>query len=139
MFLGVTDGYRFCQLLPQGDAWKAALAAIDAASREKHAAAFHELSPNHQDALIRQMQKNELRGPLWRGMPSQLFFAQRVLHDIVNAYYSHPTAWSEIGWGGPASPRGYVRLDADRRDPWEAAEAHPGEEDAARAENRHVV
>jgi len=25
------------------------------------------------------------------------------------AYYMQPTAWSEIGWGGPASPRGYVR------------------------------
>jgi hypothetical protein len=29
-----------------------------------------------------------------------------------------------MGFGGPASPRGYVRLDADKRDPWEAAEAH---------------
>ena len=25
-----------------------------------------------------------------------------------------PTAWSEIGWGGPASPRGYVRMDYRR-------------------------
>ena len=33
--------------------------------------------------------------------------------DIVLAYYAHPTAWSEIGWGGPASPRGYVRMDFD--------------------------
>jgi hypothetical protein len=49
-----------------------------------------------------------------------------VLHDVINAYYAHPTAWSEIGFGGPASPRGYVRLDAGRRDPWEAAEAPSG-------------
>ena len=34
-----------------------------------------------------------------------------------------PTAWNEIGWGGPASPRGYVRMGYDERDPWEAAEA----------------
>jgi hypothetical protein len=43
-----------------------------------------------------------------------------VLDEIVRAYYAHPAAWSEIGFGGPASPRGYVRLAAGRQDPWEA-------------------
>ena len=56
-------------------------------------------------------------------MPPAIFFDQRLLHDIVLAYWSHPTAWNEIGWGGPASPRGYVRMGYDERDPWEAAEA----------------
>ena len=54
-------------------------------------------------------------------------------------FYSHPTAWNEIGFGGPASPRGYVRLDGDHRDAWEAAEATPGQEKKAERENRHVV
>ena len=40
----------------------------------------------------------------------------------VSVYYAHPAAWSEIGFGGPASPRGYVRMQANRRDPWEAME-----------------
>jgi hypothetical protein len=56
----------------------------------------------------------------------------------VSAYYGHPTAWSEIGFGGPASPRGYVRMNFDRRDPWEAAEAKPGLEIEAARENAHV-
>jgi hypothetical protein len=56
----------------------------------------------------------------------------------VTCYYGHPTAWSEIGFGGPASPRGYVRMDFDRRDPWEAAEAKPGQEDAAARDNSRV-
>ena len=72
-------------------------------------------------------------------MPSKLFFDKRVVHDIAGAYYGHPTAWNEIGFGGPASPRGYVRLDANRRDPWEAAEGKPGEETKALKENQHVV
>ncbi len=60
-------------------------------------------------------------------------------HDIVHAYYAHPTAWSEIGWGGPASPRGYVRMDFDERDPWEAAEAATdGDAKTARRKNRRV-
>jgi hypothetical protein len=61
-----------------------------------------------------------------------------MLPDVVQSYYAHPTAWNEIGWGGPASPRGYVRLQADRRDPWEAAEAEPGREAQAYRENLRV-
>jgi hypothetical protein len=53
-------------------------------------------------------------------------------------YYSHPHSWSEIGFGGPANPRGYVRMYYDRRDPWEAAEAKPGDEDNARRENQRA-
>ena len=55
-----------------------------------------------------------------------------------SAYYSHPHAWSEIGFGGPASPRGYVRMDFDRRDPWEAAEAEPGQRRQGRARRTSV-
>lgn len=138
MFTKRIDGYRFAPLLPQGEAWKAALAALDAEARDSEGAPFHSLPSPAQDALIRRMEKGELTGPLWRGMPSSLFFAHRVLHDVISAYYAHPIAWNEMGFGGPASPRGYVRLDADRRDPWEAVEARPGHEAAAEAKNRHV-
>ena len=84
------------------------------------------------------MQSGELRSPAWQGMPSDLFFRLRLAVDIGTAYYSHPHAWSEIGFGGPANPRGYVRMQANRRDPWEPAEAHPGQEDKARRENGRV-
>jgi hypothetical protein len=47
-----------------------------------------------------------------------------LLHEAVSVYYAHPAAWSEIGFGGPASPRGYVRIEADRRDSWEAIERY---------------
>jgi hypothetical protein len=79
-----------------------------------------------------------LRDVAWGDMPAAVFFKERLAHDILGAYYSHPTSWNEIGFGGPASPRGYVRMGADRRDPWEAAEAEPGDEDAAREENGRV-
>ena len=29
---------------------------------------------------------------------------------MLEAFYSHPWAWNEIGFGGPAYPRGYMRL-----------------------------
>ncbi|MGZ4229300.1 MAG: gluconate 2-dehydrogenase subunit 3 family protein, partial [Solirubrobacteraceae bacterium] len=36
---------------------------------------------------------------------------------------SHPWAWNEIGFGGPAYPRGYARLGAGQRENWEGSAA----------------
>ena len=81
------------------------------------------------------MQAGRLRASTWGDMPCELFFSDRALADVVAAYYAHPTAWSEIGFGGPTGPRGYVRMDPDERDPWEA---RPGQEALARRRNGHV-
>ncbi len=133
------DGYRHAPLPPMGDAWRRGLAALDAEARAAHGgAAFHALAPYEQDALLRKMEAGKFKDEAWGDMPAKTFFKQRVLSDVVKSYYSHPTAWNEVGWGGPASPRGYVRMDFDRRDPWEAAEAKPGREDEAYRENLRV-
>jgi hypothetical protein len=99
---------------------------------------FSSLEKPSQVALLESMQRGELTSDAWHGMPARLFFAERLLHDICSMYYSHPHSWSEIGFGGPANPRGYVRMYYDRRDPWEAAEAKPGDEDNARRENQRA-
>ena len=134
-----TDGYRNAQLPKMQAAWRRGLAALDAEARSRFGTDFHGISQARQDTLLANMQRGELVHPAWGGMPSQLFFTDRVLHDVVAAYYAHPTAWSEIGFGGPASPRGYVRMGFDKRDPWEAAEARPGQRDEASRKNRNVA
>ena len=132
------DGYRNVKLPPQQEAWRRGLAALNVESAARHKKPFAELGGDDQDALLDDMQEGRLNDPAWGGMPCRLFFEDRLMTDTVTAYYSHPTAWSEIGFGGPASPRGYVRLDFDKRDSWEAAEAYPGHEEGAREANRHV-
>lgn len=138
LLTGSLDGYRHADLPRQDVAWRRGLAGFNASARSAHGRPFAEISLDQQDALLRRAEAGELDGEGWDGMPSKTFFAQRVLPDIVSAYYAHPTAWSEIGYGGPASPRGYVRMELDRRDPWEAAEAKPGGEARARKENANV-
>jgi hypothetical protein len=88
--------------------------------------------------MLERMQRGELKSPAWGSITSSDFFKKRMAHDIVLAYYAHPTAWSEIGWGGPASPRGYVRLDFNERDPWEAVEDSSGDAASVQWANRHV-
>jgi gluconate 2-dehydrogenase subunit 3-like protein len=136
---GFRDGYRDARLPAAEEAWKRGLAALAKEAINAHAMQFWELSTAQQDALLHSMQTGQLRDAVWGDMPSDVFFKSRLLTDIVRTYYSHPIAWNEIGWGGPASPRGYVRLVADRRDPWEAAEAKPGREAEARRENLRVA
>ncbi len=132
------DGYRHAELPEQGEAWRRGLAALDEAARRDHGADFAALTGEQQDELLRRTERGQLRAEALGDMPPHSFFKHRVIPDVTSAYYSHPAAWSEIGFGGPASPRGYVRTALNRRDPWEAAEARPGREAAALRENKRV-
>lgn len=135
---GRSDGFRRAGMPREDEAWRRGLQALDAEAQEAHGAGFAALLPDQQDALLRRMEAGELTHEARDGMPPKTFFKQRLGHDIVMAYYSHPESWNQIGWGSPASSRGYVRMGYDDRDPWDAAEAKPGEEDRARRENRRV-
>jgi hypothetical protein len=135
---GCGDGYRDARLPAMREAWRRALDALDREAKERYGRRFHELEELLQDDLLAAIQKGDVSETHWHGLPATLFFSNRLLHDIVSAYYAHPHAWNEIGFGGPASPRGYVRMNFDRRDPWEASEARPGREQQARRENARV-
>jgi hypothetical protein len=138
MASGSGDGYRDARLPPMGEAWTRALRALEAEAAVRHGRPFGQLSPAEQDGLLTAVQNGYAADPAWAGMAPDLFFKKRLIPDCISAYYGHPTAWNEIGFGGPAAPRGYVRMDLDRRDPWEASEAAPGREDRALSENRDV-
>lgn len=135
---GRTDGFRRAHLPQQDQAWRRGLAALTSEARARYGSAFHHIDIEEQNELLHRLQAGELSGDAWGDIPSKEFFEHRVLLDIASAYYAHPFAWNEIGFGGPASPRGYVRMDFDRRDPWEAAEAKPGQERRVLAENQRV-
>jgi hypothetical protein len=64
------------------------------------------------------------------------FVAIRVwdlwMRYACTAFYSHPAAWNEIGFPGPAYPRGYGALGVDQLESFEVRDARPTE-DPARA------
>lgn len=128
LFSGQSNGYLDTRLPPPPEAWRRGLAAIDAQAHSSFGVAFEEATREQQLMLITAIAEGSVTGQAWDGLPSALLFRARLMHDLASAYYSHPAAWSEIGFGGPASPRGYVRLGADRRDAWEAVEAGTGQE-----------
>ena len=138
LFTGLQDGFRYARMPDQGEAWRRGLAGLEEAAEAHYHLGFVQLSGEQQDDILHRMERGELFGGVLGDMPATLFFEHRLILDIVTAYYAHPIAWSEMGYGGPASPRGYVRMGLDRRDPWEAAEAHGGDETKARLENGFV-
>lgn len=135
---GKSDGFRRAGMPQEGDAWRVAIKALDAEAVAGHGNSFRALAESDQNALLARMEKGDLKSAAWNGLRSDELFTHRIARDIVYAYYAHPSAWSEIGWGGPASPRGYVRMDFNERDPWEAAEIKDGDVEQARRDNRRV-
>jgi hypothetical protein len=120
------DGYRFADMPPLREAWRLGLRGIEEESARRFARPFAALAEGEQEAVLRAVQAGEVAGGAWERLPARRFFAHTLLRAVAGIYYAHPAAWSEIGFGGPASPRGYVRLGFGQRDPWEAEERPRG-------------
>jgi len=123
-------GYRYADMPSMRDSWTRGLDAIAAEAHNRHGKPFEELSPEDKDSLLHDVENNRVESRYWGDLPAGGFFRHHLLKEVVAVYYSHPAAWSEIGFGGPASPRGYARLGPDERDPWEAEELDVGAADA---------
>jgi hypothetical protein len=117
------EGYRHPDMPPLRDAWRQGLAAVDDEARRLHDRPFAKLDAAAQDAVLQVLADGRAASPRWRGLDAKRFFIHHLLKTAAGFYYAHPAAWNEIGFGGPANPRGYVRLGFDGRDPWEAKEA----------------
>ena len=117
------DGYRFEDMPPDHEAHRLGVQAIEAIARYMYDMAFVDLKPWQQDAVLKSI--HDAQPPaahdIWQKMPVQRFWLLLV-QDVVDAYYAHPYAWDEIGFGGPAYPRGYMRLEGGKPEPWEVAE-----------------
>lgn len=118
-----TTGTRYAVLPPMQEAWRRGLAALDAEAEARHGRRFHLLDQEAREALLKRVDDEDVTASDWADLPPKKLFREVLAAEIARIYYAHPAAWSEIGFGGPASPRGYVRLGANRRDGWEAEEA----------------
>jgi hypothetical protein len=115
---GDGDGYRYVDMPEDGDAWKRSLAGLDDDARRRGGRRFAELDPATQRDLIEHVRCGE---GAWHGMPAALVFGLWMRY-AATAFYSHPWAWNEIGFPGPAYPRGYKATAPGRREPFEVAE-----------------
>ena len=117
--LGQTDGWRYEDMPEDGQAWRQTLAALDDEARSRHDERFHRLSWEQQGALVQAVHDADT----WHGLPAAMVWSLWTRYTST-AFYSHPWAWNEIGFGGPAYPRGYKALGINKREGWEVADHH---------------
>lgn len=117
------DGYRYEEMPPQREAWRLGLKAIDESAQALfNGKLFVNLDPLSQDVVLTHVARGDPPGGTWKQLPATRF-KDVLCSTIVKIYYAHPLAWNEIGYNGPSSPRGHVRVWEGGVDPWEAQEA----------------
>jgi len=123
LYTNALNGFRYEDMPPDREAYRIGLTAIDEMARSRFNAPFVALSVHRQELILKSLHdgKPDPDHLTWKRMPVHRFWAL-LMEDCVTAYYSHPWAWDEIGFGGPAYPRGYMRLEHGLPEPWEKEE-----------------
>ena len=123
LYTGRIDGYRYEDMPTDRDAHRLGLQGIQAVAQHMYGKSFTELGPREQDAVLQTIHDcNPPAGDhIWQKLPVRRYW-MLLVQDAVEAYYAHPFAWDEIGFGGPAYPRGYMRLEGGKPEPWEVYE-----------------
>jgi hypothetical protein len=120
-----TDGWRYADMPEDGQAWRDSLAALQDDARQRYGHEFSRCSEKEHEQLIQTVQ--DLGSDDWHGMPASRVWSLWTRYACT-AFYAHPDVWSEIGFPGPAYPRGYKNIGVDRREPFEVRDARPDED-----------
>jgi hypothetical protein len=117
---GKLDGFRHHDMPDDRITWRRVAAGLDASARARgEADTFADASQQAQCEIVDAFSKGELHGEVWDELPPSKAWGV-VMRAILSAFYSHPWAWNEIGFGGPAYPRGYARFGVGQHEHWEA-------------------
>lgn len=125
---GELDGYQYNDMPDDGKAWRlVALGLDEQATQRSGASSFTDADHDTQLAIVSAFAAGELRGGALEQLNVKRAFSL-VMRVVLSCFYSHPWAWNEIGFGGPAYPRGYSRFGSPQlqhaeRESWEGREA----------------
>lgn len=118
------EGQRKAGVPAEPDLIRQGLSAINQTAQHKYSATFSRLNGSQQKQMIQDISAGKAEpARAWRGIPQKDLF-DKLMRLTVESYCSYPRIWSEIGYAGPAYPRGYVRTQLGQLDPWEAKAEH---------------
>ncbi len=117
------EGYQYEDMPSDREAYKLAAQAFEQMAQDVYGKHFCDLPTLEQEKLVLSLHDGEPAGAkkLWKQMNVERFWTMLV-SDCCSVYYAHPYAWDEVGFGGPAYPRGYMRLEEGEPEPWEVNE-----------------
>jgi hypothetical protein len=109
------DGFRYADLPSDQQTWRQVARCLDAEAERRAGRDFAAAPQRTRDEIVDRFAHGDLE---WEGFPVERAWSV-VTRAVLSAFYSHPWAWNEIGFGGPAYPRGFARLGAGQREHWE--------------------
>ncbi len=121
---GRLDGYQYADMPDDRDTWRLVLAALDETASGRYGkASFAAAEGPTRNAIVEQFSEGALDTGTWAQLNPKRAWSV-CMRMTLSAFYSHPWAWNEIGFGGPAYPHGYMRMGgatgpASVREPFE--------------------
>ncbi|HET8717189.1 MAG TPA: gluconate 2-dehydrogenase subunit 3 family protein [Nocardioidaceae bacterium] len=136
-----TDGWHYADLPPDPEAWSQTLAALDQDAHHTHGRGFAECDRDQQAGMLQAVL--DLGSEIWHGMRAERVWSLWYRYACA-AFYAHPWAWNEIGFPGPAYPRGYKNAGINTLEPFEQPDQrpidpveHPGDQPLDQAGDHH--
>jgi hypothetical protein len=118
-------GYQYFDLPSDQEVWRTVARGLDEEARKQGRDSYAFLTEHEQNELVHKFDKGGLYGGAWGTFNVARAFKVCV-RDICEQFYAHPWSWNEIGFGGPAYPRGYAAFGSPQlgeEEHWEAKEA----------------
>ncbi|AWN22767.1 hypothetical protein DKM44_05590 [Deinococcus irradiatisoli] len=140
---GGVDGFRYADLPSDQDVWRQVARGLDDSARERGAPDYAGATRQVRAEILDAFMDGKLGGGVWDSLNVKRAF-KVVTRGLIEGFYSHPWVWNEMGFGGPAYPRGYMRLGmalderGDQREPWERPETHEVNVELLRDNKEHL-
>jgi gluconate 2-dehydrogenase subunit 3-like protein len=107
---GRLEGFQFDDLPDDRDLWHELIAGLDFTARTRYGSeSFADLDRDAMYAVVADLQEGTLQGGPWERLNVKRAFTVAI-NGAISEFYAHPWAWNEIGFGGPAYPRGWARF-----------------------------
>jgi hypothetical protein len=122
---GTGDGYQYYDLPSDGETWRRVARGLDEEAKRRSYDSFAAAPEEVQVYVVHDFAQAQLHGGVWETVNVGRAW-KVVMRYVVQAFYSHPWAWNEIGFGGPAYPRGYGAFGSahlGEEEHWEADES----------------
>jgi hypothetical protein len=119
---GRLDGYQYADMPDDRETWRRVARGLDEAAHATGAESYADAPHHRRQAISDAFAAGTLEAGAWHELNLAHAWAV-VMRSVLAAFYSHPWAWNEIGFGGPAYPRGYARLGVGLSEAWEGSEA----------------
>jgi len=119
---GRLDGFQYAGMPDDRVTWRLVARGLDEAAGREGGESYSLAPDALRSQVLDEFAAGTLAGGAWDELDSKRAWGV-VMRAVLSAFYSHPWAWNEIGFGGPAYPRGYARMGVGLDEAWEGREA----------------